>query len=357
MRRENTFKIDYSNFPLKPSYEKIHAFCRTVLGLKREEVLRLQCHKGGACAFVKVNDLALAQRVVEEHDGKHEVESDGKKYKLRITLEDGSVEVKVHDLPEDVSEAKITDFLSAFGDVLSIRELTWGEGYEYGGIPLGIWSVRMVLRSNIDSWVTIDGEQAYIAYKGQLQSCRYCHEKSHAGISCVQNKKLLVQKSYANVTKQGPPRQVQKQPSGTKPSTSKPTNANKPDRRVAVPSLTSSEAFPELSKSSNQSEIAGSSTNPDNRRAPSSVAQSTCADRVPMTLSVPSQIATPTTVTPNTTTLDLFKKPGSALAMPSNNGNETDESSTSTSSRRSRRIKKIRMGDDDEFERGEGYRH
>lgn len=82
--------------------------------------------------------------------------------------------------------------------------------YEYVGVPLGIWSARMVLRQNIDSWVTIDGEQAYIVYKGQIQSCKHCHEQSHAGISCVQNKKLLLQKSYANVTKQVPLRQTQK---------------------------------------------------------------------------------------------------------------------------------------------------
>ncbi|XP_058449031.1 uncharacterized protein LOC131428992 [Malaya genurostris] len=78
-----------------------------VLGLKKEDVMRLQCHRGGACAFVKVSDLELAQKVVDEHDEKHEVELEGKKYKLRITLEDGSVEVKVHDLPKNVSEEKM----------------------------------------------------------------------------------------------------------------------------------------------------------------------------------------------------------------------------------------------------------
>ncbi|XP_058827423.1 uncharacterized protein LOC131687359 [Topomyia yanbarensis] len=93
----------------------------TVLGLKKEDVKRLQCHRGGACAFVKVSDLALEQKVVDEHDEKHDVELDGKKHKLRITMEDGSVEVKVFDLPEDVSEEKIADFLSTYGDVLTIQ--------------------------------------------------------------------------------------------------------------------------------------------------------------------------------------------------------------------------------------------
>ena len=75
----------------------------------------------------------------------------------------------------------------------------FGEEHGYEGVSLGIWSVRMVVKHNIDSWVTIDGAQAYVTYKGQLQSCRHCHEQTHTGISCVQNKKLLVQKSYLNV--------------------------------------------------------------------------------------------------------------------------------------------------------------
>lgn len=179
MRRENTFKIDYSQFSVKPSVEKLYGFCRSVLGLKREEIKRLQCHKGGSCAFVKVSDLALAQKVVEEHDGKHEVECDKKKIKLRITLEDGSIEVRVHDLPEDVAEEAVVRFLSAYGEVISIREVSWGETNECEGISLGIWSVRMLVHRNIDSWVTIDGEQAFVVYKGQLQSCRHCKEQTH----------------------------------------------------------------------------------------------------------------------------------------------------------------------------------
>ena len=244
MRRENTFRIDFSCFPVRPSFEKVHAFCRQVLGLKKEEVQRLQCHRGEQCAFVKVIDLTLAQKVVDEHDGRHEVELGGRKNKLRITMEDGSVEVKVHDLPEDVSEEKIVEFLSAFGDVLSLHELTWGENYEFGGIPLGIWSARMTIRQNIDSWVTIDGQQAYIVYKGQLLSCKHCKEQAHSGISCVQNKKLLVQKSYANVAKQSGTHQPPKKTIGTKPSI--------PKRVGQRPTILLSDAFPELPKPTSQ---------------------------------------------------------------------------------------------------------
>lgn len=334
MRRENTFRIDFSCFPIKPTYEKVHAFCRQVLNLKKEDVLRLQCHRGEQCAFVKVTDLTLAQKIVDEHDGRHEVDIGGKKSKLRITMEDGSVEVKVHDLPEDVSKEKIIEFLSAFGDVLSLQELMWGESFEFGGIPLGIWSARMLVRQNIDSWVTIDGQQAYIGYKGQLQSCKYCKEQAHSGISCVQNKKLLVQKSYANVTKQTGQRQQ-------KSAGAKSTSATPVSEKATVPSTTTAGEFPELPKPANQTEPSGTvgqaegaSTSAERPASPSRQNQCAHSSSSLRAQSNDTEIPQATVVV-----ADLFKKPASAKRPQSMSGNdyETDDSSTSRSSRRSKR--------------------
>ena len=345
MRRENTFKIDYSHFTVKPSVEKLFEFCRSILGIKREDIKRLQCHKGGGCAFVKVSDLTLAQKIVDEHDGKHEVDCDGKKHTLRITLEDGSVEVRVHDLPEDVSEEKVVDFLSAFGEVLAVREVSWGESNEHEGIPLGIWSARMLVKRNIDSWVTIDGEQALVVYKGQLQSCRHCKEQAHTGISCVQNKKLLYQKSYANVAKQ---------PGQTKGSTTghqnrKAIGAKTPKpvgQKSTGPPPISLENFPVLPKGTTiQDEPSDKKT-----RASSLPTAGTETSGQPA-----NQTNNPSSsfLTLPQSVENIFKKPNVILRSQSktSNGNETDDFCASTSSRRSRGRpagKKPRPNDDDE---------
>lgn len=340
MGRENTFKIDFSQFVVKPAVEKVYNFCRSNLGLKREDIKRLQCHRGGACAFIKVSDLMIAQKVVEEHDGKHEVEcSEGKKHKLRITLEDGSVEVRVYDLPEDVSEEKVEEFLTAFGEVSSIREVSWGESAEAEGIPLGVWSARMLVKRNIDSWVNIDGEQAFVVYKGQLQSCRHCKEQSHTGISCVQNKKLLFQKSYANVTKQSghmkgsTTGQQPRKAAGARP---RGTKAVGPKTTAATPTPPPSDVFPPLPSATSQLTtvaVPSSSQQQQNSPLPSS-----------------SFLAPPQ---PIVALADLFKKSKQQRSK-SKSGNETDDSSTSTSSKtRKNASKKARRdsqgpsGDDD----------
>ena len=349
MRRENTFKIDYSQLAVKPSVEKVYDFCRPVLGLQREDSKRLQCHRGGGCAFIKVSDLALAQKVVEEHDGKHEVDSDGKKHKLRITMEDGSVEVRVHDLPEDVPKEKVVDFLSAFGEVIAVREVSWGESNESEGIPLGIWSARMVIRRNIDSWVTIDGEQALVVYKGQLQSCRHCKEQAHTGISCVQNKKLLFQKSYANVAKQtGQTKGSNSDQLLKKPAGPRPPSKNAVALKTIAPPPNSMDHFPKLPQvSSKQGEFSGSKTRASS--LPSSGDKSTCLQ------AQNSSVLTNPPLTPD----EPFKKPSVVLRSQNKtgNGNETDDSSASSSSKRIRGRpagKKPRRNDDDD-ERGEDY--
>lgn len=124
-------------------------------------------------------------------------------------MEDGGVDVKLHDLSEDVLDEHICALMQQYGDILSIRELAWDSKYAFGDIPTGIRVVRMVVKKNIPSTVTIDGETTCVSYFGQLHTCRHCKEPVHNGVTCIQNKKLLLQKlhaekiSYATVTKHG----------------------------------------------------------------------------------------------------------------------------------------------------------
>lgn len=203
-KRENTFRIDYSNVPRKPSGNELHEFLATEIGLKQEDVLRLQCSRSLGCAFVKVRSLELAQQVVEQHDNKHEIVIDDNRYQLRFMMEDGSKEVKLYDLSEGVSDDKIVEFLKQYGEILSIREQMWSDQAHFK-VSTGIRVVRMMVQKNIDSFVTIDGEITAVSYYGQRQTCKHCLDTVHNGITCVQNKQLQVQKSYADAAKQSGP--------------------------------------------------------------------------------------------------------------------------------------------------------
>lgn len=201
----------------------------------------------------------------------------------------------------------------------------------------------MTIRQNIDSWVTIDGQQAYIVYKGQLFSCKHCKEQAHSGISCVQNKKLLVQKSYANVAKQS--------------GTHQPLKKN--DRYQAIDPQTSRSTtyhtalgcLSELPKPTSQNEQSGEADQPENiDRMTSPIPQTQTVSSFPP--STQTQLQSKEKAKPSDGLVDTFKIPGVATRSQSknSNGNETDESSASTSSRRSRRRppgKKLRLDEGD----------
>lgn len=193
--RENTFKVDLSVFPKRPSFEEIHSFVHDVMGLRIDQVKRLQMNHVQNAAHVKCDTLKTAQDAVEEHDGRHEIELNKVKYKVRLQMDDSTVEVKVHDLSENVRDEELIGFLRHYGDVHCIKELVWGENFAYKGISSGIRVVRMTLRKHIQSFVTVQQEKTLVTYRGQPQTCRHCSRLSHPGITCTDNKKLVGQKS------------------------------------------------------------------------------------------------------------------------------------------------------------------
>lgn len=375
-RRENSFRIDYAKVPKKPSFEEVHLFIGNQLGMTRDEVKRIQCSRYLGCAFVKASFLSVAQRIVEEHDGKHELVVDGNKYTIRLTMEDGAVDVKLFDLSEDVSDREITSFLSEYGDVFSIRELMWDSKYMFDGYPTGVRVVRMIVKKNIPSTIIIDGEATCVQYNGQQHTCKHCSEVIHNGISCIQNKKLLVQKltadqskqSYANVAKQAAskvnvPKQSRSRASSSSAPRIRPSSAQDPT--IGAPkeaAITNNPSQPKGTPSSGarnrsaneHAPTAGTSkeaTTTNSLSQPSTPAQTFPSPAVPAADTPQTHLTIPAQ--------EHFKKPqhtfrpestSTSLSESSrHDGSETDDSASSTSSRRLRArpcAKKIRHDHD-----------
>ncbi|KAL9695560.1 hypothetical protein quinque_014845 [Culex quinquefasciatus] len=198
IRRVNTFKIDFASLPKKPRFEEIHHFVKTTLGIPKEKIERLQVNHYFWCVFVKCVDLATAQQTVLQHNNKHAFEIDGKKYTIKIQMEDGAVDVRLHDLPEEITNDQVKKFMSAYGEILSVRELVWEEKYELTGLKTGVREVKMILKHQIKSFISIEGQHTYVTYIGQQTTCRHCGEIQSQWHPCTQNKKLLLQKVSVN---------------------------------------------------------------------------------------------------------------------------------------------------------------
>lgn len=196
--RENTFRVEFAKLPKKPTSEEVHKMVGLQLGITRSQLVCIQLSHTDECAFVKVTEQAIAQRVVDQFDNKLDYDVKGVKYKLRLRMADGCVDVRLHDLSENTTNEQIRRHMEVYGDVLSVQELLWSDKHHFPGLSSGIRLVRMVLREPIKSYITIDGESTLVTYPRQRQTCRHCGEYLHTGISCVQNKKLLAQKAGLN---------------------------------------------------------------------------------------------------------------------------------------------------------------
>lgn len=189
--RQNTFKVSFENFQTRPSFEDIHCFIHGTLGLSLNQIKRLQMHHVQNCAYVKCSDQKTAEKVVEQHNEKHSIEVGGVKYKVRLCLDDECIEVKIHDLSENVTNDDIAANLKQYGDVHHVKELVWGPTFAYKGVPSGVRVATMTLRRHIKSFISMFGEHTKISYKNQPQSCRHCSQLLHPGKTCTDNKKII----------------------------------------------------------------------------------------------------------------------------------------------------------------------
>lgn len=237
-RRENTFKIDLNNFSKRPSYETIHEFIYNELKIPVEKVMMIQPHTTNNCYYIKTSDLQTAQQTVTKHDNQHSLEVEGKLTKVHLEMEDNTVDVKLAELSECITNEQILRHMRAYGKVLDVRGVVWSNKFIYKGVNTGAKIVKMILRQPIKSYINIEDEVAYVTYSGQIPTCKYCHSSIHTGFGCAANRKLQLEKedindrlrnigggrSYADIlqgnTSGTPSGMVPDKPSGSNPGTS-----------------------------------------------------------------------------------------------------------------------------------------
>lgn len=187
--RSNTFKVDFNNFKTRPSFADIHSFVNGTLGLRPDQLVRLQMHHVHNCAYIKCIDQQTAEMVVNLHNEKHHIVVDGVQNKVHLSMDDGCILVKVHDLSENVTNDDITVSLKQYGEVHYVKEQVWGSTFAYKGISSGVRIAKMTLRRHIKSVITIQTEQTLISYKNQPKSCLHCLQPIHPGKTCTDNRK------------------------------------------------------------------------------------------------------------------------------------------------------------------------
>lgn len=192
--RKNTFIIDFANIPRQIRDAEIVAFLENELQMTHEHVLSLQPKRNRI--FVETPSLDIAQDYVEIHDAKHVINVEDYDYVVRLTMEDGGVNVKVRDLPPQWNNDIVMNILKPYGQVLSIKDDVWDVGM-VKGVKNGTRTARMVIQKPIPSYLRAMNELAFVSYPNQQHTCKSCQQPIHPSKKCsevMQNKNKIAQR-------------------------------------------------------------------------------------------------------------------------------------------------------------------
>lgn len=196
--RVHTFFLDIRGIK-KLKSEAIYDFIAEQLLLTASDVVAIQIDLADSKVYVETQNQEKAEETVSRFDGKKELVSNGERHRIRLQIEDGGTDVKLYHLPPRMKNEWIEEYMRDFGTVLNIRNETC-RSEKFPGIPNGVRIIRMRLKKQIPSFISVRGYSTYVTYQNQLHTCRHCGNAVHYGISCAENRNNHASglSSYAN---------------------------------------------------------------------------------------------------------------------------------------------------------------
>lgn len=101
---------------------------------------------------------------------------------IYIYIDSNAVDVRLHDLPEEIDTLVVANHMRQYGEVISIRNDVWRDYFP--GLSNGVRVVRMQLKTPIPSYITVAGEITSVSHFLQVRTCRTCGCKSHPKMRC-----------------------------------------------------------------------------------------------------------------------------------------------------------------------------
>lgn len=181
--RENTLVVDFSVLPKRPDASAVEKFMYGELKLDLADVVNIQLHNVRNLVYVEMVDIATATRYHSSHHLQRVMKVDKQEFKIPVYVEDGAVNVRVHDFPPRTANTVLKEHLQQFGTILSISREKWKN--HFPGVYNGVRVVRMRLTKPIPSYQTIDGETTLVTYRNQTKTCKYCGRKAHPRQKCT----------------------------------------------------------------------------------------------------------------------------------------------------------------------------
>lgn len=187
---KNSVIIDFTVVPARPKLDRVRQFIFQQMGIAMCDIKTLQTRIIKAHVIIEVASAKLAEELAYAHNLKHTVDYEGELFQIPVYTADNIKEIRVFDLPCQMPNSVIVKNLSAYGEVIFIRNDVWKD--MFAGITNGTRLVRMKLHKEIPSYVAMQGAMSFITYNGQTRTCKYCAFPLHIGQTCAQNKEKVL---------------------------------------------------------------------------------------------------------------------------------------------------------------------
>lgn len=187
--RVHTFYMDIRGIR-KLSDETIFACIAKQLKLTPQDVTAIQIDRIEGKVFVEMHTQEAAEEVVAKCDDKYDLNNNGTIHRVRLYVEDGGTDVKLHHLPPKMPDQWIQEYLSTYGEVISVKQEQCRSEF-FPQVPSGVRVARIRMKQPIPSFVNVRGYNSHVTYTHQIQTCRHCNQEVHFGSSCAQNRANL----------------------------------------------------------------------------------------------------------------------------------------------------------------------
>lgn len=185
-RRDSVY-LDFSGMPVRPKLDKVYELISKQIKLDVAKVNCIQPSMTKSRVIIELKSQSYVEQLVAEHSLKHSIEHNNEQYAIPIVPYDNAIEVRVADLPSYVSTETITKYLGPYGEVLSTQDEVWKNFWP--GLPTGVRLVRIRIQKLIPSYIPIHTHTAYITYRNQIRTCKYCVRPLHIGRTCNEARK------------------------------------------------------------------------------------------------------------------------------------------------------------------------
>lgn len=183
--------IDFSVMPAKPKPARVDEFIEKDVKLDWSKVRGLQLNNVTSYVYIKMDSKESAEELAEQHNLAHAMDYKGITYHIPFFIADGGTDVKLHDLPFDMSNHLIAEQMTQFGEVMSVKDDYWRNLFRK--VPNGVRIVRMRISKPIPSYLSICGEMTLVTHKNQIPTCRHCNRRVHYTMKCSEYAKSLLE--------------------------------------------------------------------------------------------------------------------------------------------------------------------